>query len=89
MYVCMFVCTYVCVYTQRGIQPIHYAAGGGHINVIKALVEKYGVNPQGNNVCMYLANICMQIHNYIYVYVRMYVCTLVWKIFVDTYIYKC
>lgn len=30
---------------QLGMQPIHFAAQSGHMNVINALVNEYGVDP--------------------------------------------
>ena len=30
---------------QNGIQPIHSACYGGHENVVKLLVEEFGVDP--------------------------------------------
>jgi len=36
---------------------------------------------------MYLVNIRMYVDNYVYAYVHMYLCTLIWKIFEDTFVY--
>ena len=42
MYI-VFTCMHT--YTQLGMQPIDFAAQGGHMNVIDALVNDYGVDP--------------------------------------------
>ena len=34
---------------QDGLQPIHFAAKFGHIEIIQALLDDYGVNPNSNS----------------------------------------
>ena len=48
MYIDHF-CTTIAVYTtsilKGGLQPLHYAASGGHLDIIRRLIEVYKVPP--------------------------------------------
>ena len=54
------------------MQPIHYAAQGGHMAVIDELVCFCGVDPNAL-VSYVITYLCMYIHTYIHTYIQ-YIC---------------
>ena len=43
------------------MEPIHLAAQGGHVDIINALVNDYGVDPNSKVRLLYLA-LCLSIY---------------------------
>ena len=38
-------------FIKEGVQPLHYAALGGRVEMVKLLMEKYNISPDAPIVC--------------------------------------
>ena len=51
---------------QDGLQPIHYAAEGGHLHIVDALISEYGADPNAavSKRLYRIRHACMRVYSW-------------------------